>query len=1031
MRGLDRPEPRGRGRDARLGRDRPVGWSPGTGSLIGAWLAGAAIARLTGASAVLLLLAATLVGLVFEVVLGWRAVRSLHVRSIVAPPWTTVGQPCTLSVTIDGPSSARARVAVAGAESEPVTEPARTGTSRATLTARFETPGVATTLTVRVEVPGPAGLIWWRRSTTLAIDAIHVAPAAAGPLLDIETTALASDGDATARRGNHGGEIDGVRPWRRGDASGSVHWPSSLRADELIVHDRLASGERRWIIDLEASVRHTDGPGRLRWTLDEGLRRGHGVSVRTADGVVHPVVDGDAAAIWSAIAAQKSIDASDPRRLRPSRVASILRRRITLRSPAVETTTTITSAARWSGAAAAFAGMAMLIGALDGSAIELALVAAALAAGAFASLWVSRRGGHRPLAMQVAIVGAVVIALAMIVAQAVGVDGLLAALRGPLPDVLMLLVVLHGFETVDRRTLRVHLAITFVLTSYAAGLRIDAALGWWLLAWGAPFVLSMVSVGRPSGGRRTARPGEPAEHLLTLGIATRSAAALTGVAACTLALLSIVPIPDGPARLGLPALSVDASDVPTPGGLAAPDGSSAAGGSERGSIGDVVGYPGFTESLDTSIRGDLGDDIVMRVRAPEPAFWRGQTFTEFDGRVWTVSPERGTPRTGPVIDVPPTIGDATSDRVPTSDLVQTYFVEQDLPNVVFAAPRPVQVILDGSVWTRPDGALRSDVTLTAGSVYTVISERPLVDADVLRAQGDLGEFFAGLREATGTGELDRFLSVPPSTSQRTIDLARELRTPGQSTYDTILAYEAWLGANTEYDLDAPVPADGADAVDDFLFESRRGFCEQIASALTIMLRTQGVPARLATGYVPGERDRVSGVWNVRAHDAHAWVEVWFPRTGWQPFDPTAEVPLAADAGGATVGGDLIGAAISSITSHRIEIALVALIVVLAVLAFRSIVVARHRRRRGRWGLLQDRFSVLAGPVPARTAEPADPPAVRTNRRIASMVAPPELVDAACAVADELDRAAFDPDWVDDDERYDRTRSALEVLEASR
>ena len=55
-----------------------------------------------------------------------------------------------------------------------------------------------------------------------------------------------------------------------------------------------------------------------------------------------------------------------------------------------------------------------------------------------------------------------------------------------------------------------------------------------------------------------------------------------------------------------------------------------------------------------------------------------------------------------------------------------------------------------------------------------------------------------------------------------------------------------------------------DAVDDFLFESRRGFCEQIASALAVMLRTQGVPARLATGYVPGERDRVAGVWKVRA-----------------------------------------------------------------------------------------------------------------------------------------------------------------------
>ena len=333
----------------------------------------------------------------------------------------------------------------------------------------------------------------------------------------------------------------------------------------------------------------------------------------------------------------------------------------------------------------------------------------------------------------------------------------------------------------------------------------------------------------------------------------------------TLAVLSMVPVPDGPARLGPAVLLGERADRRLPRRARCPGRlqlvvSERQRCSERGTIGGVVGYPGFTEQLDTSVRGDLGDEIVMRVRAPEPAFWRGQTFTDFDGRTWTVSPDLGQERPGPVIDVPPTIGDALGTPVPTSELVQTYFVEQDLPNVVFAAARPVQVIFDGSLWTRPDGALRSDVTLTAGSVYTVISERVQVDADVLRAQGDLGEFFAGFRDAAGGEELDPFLELPASTTQRTIDLASSLRTPGESTYDTILAYEAWLGANTEYDLDAPVPADGADAVDDFLFESQLGFCEQIASTLTIMLRSQGVPARLATGYVPGDRDRVSGVW---------------------------------------------------------------------------------------------------------------------------------------------------------------------------
>ncbi len=429
------------------------------------------------------------------------------------------------------------------------------------------------------------------------------------------------------------------------------------------------------------------------------------------------------------------------------------------------------------------------------------------------------------------------------------------------------------------------------------------------------------------------------------------------------------------------------------------------------------------------MRGDLGSEIVMRVRAPEPAFWRGQTFTEFDGRTWTVSPDLGQPQDGPVIDVPATVGDAIGSQVPSDEFIQTYFVEQDLPNVVFAAPRPVQVIFDGSLWTRPDGALRSDVTLTRGSVYTVISERVRVDADILRAQGDLGEFFAGFREMAG-GELDPFLAMPESTTQRTIDLATTLRAPGQSTYDTILAYEAWLGANTEYDLDAPVPADGADAVDDFLFESQLGFCEQIATTLTIMLRSQGVPARLATGYVPGERDRVSGVWNVRGSDAHAWVEVWFPQTGWQAFDPTAEVPLAADAGNGTVGGDLIGATVSSIASYRLEIALVVLSGGLVLGIVRLVALARYRRRRGRWGLLQDRFGALSTIVQPGLDQ-SDDPIVPTNTRIASTVADTHDRAAARVVADELDRVAFDPTWVDDDECFARTRSALATLERTR
>ena len=237
--------------------------------------------------------------------------------------------------------------------------------------------------------------------------------------------------------------------------------------------------------------------------------------------------------------------------------------------------------------------------------------------------------------------------------------------------------------------------------------------------------------------------------------------------------------------------------------------------------------------------------------------------------------------------------------VPSSQFVQTYFVEVDQPNVLFAAYRPTRVIFDGAVWRRPDGALRSDVVLTEGAVYTVVSERAEVTARFAARAG---------RRAVRPPVSRRGRALPPGAG---VDDRSDTRAGGHargvrptSTYDMVRAFEAWIGANVVYDLDAPTPAEGVDAVDDFLFTSRRGFCEQIASALAVMLRTQGVPARLATGYVPGERDRLSGVWKVRACDAHAWVEVWFPDTGWQAFDPTAEVPFGGEVDAGSVGGDV-------------------------------------------------------------------------------------------------------------------------------
>ncbi|WP_240548494.1 transglutaminase-like domain-containing protein, partial [Paenibacillus lignilyticus] len=154
---------------------------------------------------------------------------------------------------------------------------------------------------------------------------------------------------------------------------------------------------------------------------------------------------------------------------------------------------------------------------------------------------------------------------------------------------------------------------------------------------------------------------------------------------------------------------------------------------------------------------------------------------------------------------------------------------------------------------------------------------------------------AGTRAFVETVALeDAYSQLPKELPARVGELASQVIADAgnpASRYDQVEAIAAYLRSRYAYTLQSSVPAEGADFVDDFLFRQQQGYCVHFASAMTVMLRTQGIPARYVKGFAPGEPAQraaggAAGLYTVRASDAHAWVEVFFPGVGWLPFEPT-------------------------------------------------------------------------------------------------------------------------------------------------
>ncbi|WP_371867319.1 transglutaminase family protein [Duganella lactea] len=284
------------------------------------------------------------------------------------------------------------------------------------------------------------------------------------------------------------------------------------------------------------------------------------------------------------------------------------------------------------------------------------------------------------------------------------------------------------------------------------------------------------------------------------------------------------------------------------------------------------GTTGISDSMapGTLARLAQSDEIAFRVRfdgaapAQHQLYWRSVVLGDYDGHSWTRVPrKRGLERLtvqvrtrGPALRYATTLEPANTRwlallelsgatlslpgyRVRDSDELEQFATEPITRRVRFAA----------SAWP--------SYTLQAG-------EQPQ--------------------------HMTRWLALPDGFNPRTLALARQLRAAqpdadARQLNQTLLA--RFRAQDYRYTLAPPLA--GRDAVDDFLFDSRAGFCEHYASAYVVLMRALGVPARVVTGYQGGERNPLDGVLSVRQSDAHAWAEFWTARDGWQRVDPTAAV----------------------------------------------------------------------------------------------------------------------------------------------
>ncbi|NEQ53375.1 MAG: DUF3488 domain-containing protein [Leptolyngbya sp. SIO3F4] len=311
-------------------------------------------------------------------------------------------------------------------------------------------------------------------------------------------------------------------------------------------------------------------------------------------------------------------------------------------------------------------------------------------------------------------------------------------------------------------------------------------------------------------------------------------------------------------------------------------------------------YYGFNRRINQNLRGELEPQVVMRVRSQQPGFWRVMAFDKYTGQGWEVS------RGDSLVDLGRSPWSARFLAIRshalglTREVVQTYTMVKDFQNLVPVLYSAESVYFPSDELAMdPEGAFRTAGLLPEGLTYTVVSQVPLRNSE--RLNQSKTDYSDSIQK--------HYLQVPEEIRDRIRTEAERLlatsETPLNTPYEKATFLNQILRNNYTIETDLPFFEEDEDLVSAFLFKYKGGTRDQFSSVLTMMLRSVGIPARLVTGFGPGQFNPFTGFYIVRNTDAYAQTEVYFPGQGWFYFNPIPNIrSVSAEDDGANPFGVL-------------------------------------------------------------------------------------------------------------------------------